>query len=205
MLKSILDAVMERRAGQLLEQVRACLPVEGPLLDLGSGTGHLPVRLERELDLEVVSADVVDIHVVGRPPVLIADGLLPFKDRTFSSTLLFFVLHYSNDPAGVLLEAARVTRGPVILVQTLYVGRFGYLWLRGREFLWTTVAFYVSKLVGYVPRDMEFTMQARRFYTADELGRDVEAAGLRILSRQERSLLPGRSLVIARWVLERDE
>lgn len=205
MLKSILDAVMERRAGQLMEQARACLPAEGPLLDLGSGTGHLAVRLERELGLEVVTADVSDIHVVGRPPILIADGLLPFKDGTFSSTLLFFMLHYPNDPADVLREVARVTRGHVILVQTLYLGRFGYLWLRGREFLWTTVAFYVSKLAGYVPRDVAFAMQARRFYTADELGQDVEAAGLRIRSRRERPLLPGRSLVIARWILERDD
>ncbi len=38
MLKSILEAVMERRARQLMEQVGAWLPTEGPLLDLGSGT-----------------------------------------------------------------------------------------------------------------------------------------------------------------------
>ena len=68
MLKSILDAVMERRARQLMEQVRAWLPTEGPVLDLGSGTGHFSARLERELGLEVVTADVSDLHVVGRPP-----------------------------------------------------------------------------------------------------------------------------------------
>ena len=68
MLKSILDAVMERRARQLMEQVGAWLPAEGPVLDLGSGTGHLSARLERELGLEVVTADVSDIHVVGPPP-----------------------------------------------------------------------------------------------------------------------------------------
>ena len=51
MLKSTLDAVMERRARQLMEQVVAWLPSEGPVLDLGSGTGHLSARLERELGL----------------------------------------------------------------------------------------------------------------------------------------------------------
>src|SRR5687768_11806421 len=39
MLKSMFDAVMERRSSQLMEQVGAWLPSEGPLLDLGSGTG----------------------------------------------------------------------------------------------------------------------------------------------------------------------
>ena len=169
MLKSILDAVMERRARQLMEQVGAWLPTEGPLVDLGSGTGHLSARLKRELGLEVVTVDVSDMHVVGPPPVLIADGVLPFEDGTFSAALLFSMLHYPNDPAGVLVEVARVTRGRIILVQSLHSGRLGYAWLRVREFLWTTVGFHVSKFLGYVSPDAEFTMHPRRFYTAQEL------------------------------------
>ena len=100
------------------------------MLDLGSGTGHLSARLERELGLEVVTADVSDIHVVGPPPVSITDGVLPFDEGTFSATLLLFMLTYPNDPAGVLSEAARVTRGPIILMQSLHSGRLGYVWLR---------------------------------------------------------------------------
>lgn len=205
MLKSTLDAVMERRARQLMEQVHEWLPAKGPLLDLGSGTGHLSARLARELGLEVVTTDVSDMHVVGRPPVLIADGVLPFEEGSFSAALLFFMLAYPNDPAGVLAEAARVTRGPIILVQSLHSGRFGYAWLRVREFLWTTVAFHTSKFLGYVPPEAEFTMHARRFYTSQELRREVVAAGLRIRSRRERPVLPGRSLVVAGWMLERDD
>src|SRR5215207_11212233 len=100
MLKSMFDAVMERRSSQLIEQVGAWLPTEGPVLDLGSGTGHLSVRLERELGLQVVGADVSDLHVVGRPPVLISDGVLPFEKDAFSAALLFFMLHYPNDPTA---------------------------------------------------------------------------------------------------------
>ncbi len=202
MLKSILDAVMEWRARQLIEQVGAWLPTEGPLLDLGSGTGHLSARLERELGLEVVTADVSDIHVVGPPPVSIADGVLPFEEGTFSGALLLFILSYSNDPAGVLMEVARVTRGPIILMQSVHSDRLGYAWLRVREFFWTFVGFHVSKILGYVPRDAEFAMQTRRFYTAEELRRQVAVAGLRIRSRWERPVRPSRSLVVAGWVLE---
>ena len=204
MLKSLFDAVMERRSGQLIEQVGAWLPEEGPVLDLGSGTGHLSARLERELGLEVITADVSDMHVVGRPPVLIADGVLPFEPGTFSAALLFFMLAYPNDPAAVLAEAARVTRGPIILVQSLHGSRFGYAWLRVREFLWTIVAFHVSKLIGYVPPEARFTMRTRRFYTDRALRRDLAAAGLRVRSRRERPVLPGGALVVAGWVLERD-
>ena len=202
MLKALFDAVMDRRAGQLMDLVGPSLPTEGPVLDLGSGTGHLSARLEREMGIEVVTADVTDIHVVGRPPVLIGDGVLPFEARTFSATLLLFMLGYPQDAPRVLAEASRVTRGPVILVQTLNSGRIGYAWHRGREFFWTFVAFHLAKLLGYVPRDAHFTMNTRRFYTAHTLQRDVTAAGLRIRSRRERVVLPGRKLVVAGWILE---
>jgi ubiquinone/menaquinone biosynthesis C-methylase UbiE len=202
MLKSIFDAVMERRSRRMLDQVAAWLPAEGPVLDLGSGTGHFSARLARELGLEVVTADVSDIHVVGPPPVSITDGVLPFEEGTFSAALLLFMLAYPNEPVRVLAEAARVTRGPIIVVQTLHSGRVGYAWLRVREFLWTIVAFHVSRALGYVPRDATFTMNTRRFYTAQQLQRDVTAAGLRVRSRRDRPVLPGRALFVSGWMLE---
>jgi SAM-dependent methyltransferase len=204
MLKSLLDGVMERRSRRLIEQVGEFLPAEGPGLDLGSGTGHVSAQLERERGLEVVTADVSDIHVVGPRPVLIGDGVLPFEDETFSSALLFFMLAYPDDPGAVLAEAARVTRGPIILIQTVHSDPVGYAWFRLREFVWTFAAFHLSKFVGYVPRDATFRMHTRRFYTAPELERQLTAVGLRIRARRERRVLPGRSLVIAGWILERD-
>jgi ubiquinone/menaquinone biosynthesis C-methylase UbiE len=193
---------MERRARRLLGHVAPWLPAEGPVLDLGSGTGHLSARLERELGLQVVPADVSDLHVVGRRPVPIVDGVLPFEDGTFSASLLCFMLAYPNDPARVLSEAARVTRGPIIVVQSLHSNRVGHAFLGVREFLWTIVAFHVSKVLGYVPVAAKFSMRTRRFYTARELQRDVMAAGLRVRSRRELPVLPGRSLVVAGWALE---
>jgi ubiquinone/menaquinone biosynthesis C-methylase UbiE len=207
MLKSLLDSAMDRRSRWLLEQVRDWLPADGPVLDLGSGTGHLAARIERELRLDVIPADVSDLHVTGRPPVLVADGPLPFGTETCTATLLLFMLAYPADPPHVLAEAARVTRrgGPVIIVQSLSAGWFGRSWHRAREFLWTVVAFHASKLVGYVPRGSAFSMRTRRFYSDGALRRDVAAAGLRIRALRERPVLPGRGLVVAAWMLERDE
>lgn len=204
MLKSLFDGVMERRARGLMEQVGAWLPAEGPLLDLGSGTGHFAALLEEERGLEVVTVDVSDLHVVGRPPILIAEGVLPFEDDTFSGALLFFMLAYPNDPAALLMEVARVTRGPIIVVQSLHSSRLGYAWLRGREFIWTFAAFHVSKFLGYVSPVAKFCMQTRRFYSDASLRQELTAAGLRVRSRRERSLLPGRALFVAGWSVEPD-
>ena len=203
MLKSLLDAVMERRSQQLMVPLRAWLPNEGPVLDLGSGTGHLAAKLERERRVRVVTADVSDIHLVGPTPVMIDDGPLPFDNDTFSAALLVFMLGYPEDPTAVLREAARVTRGPLIIVQTLSTGRLGYARHRVREFCWTLAAFHASKVVGYLPRSARFRMHTRRFYTAQALARDAAAAGLRIRSKLERPLRPGRSLIVTALLLER--
>ena len=183
-----------------MEQVRAWLPADGPVLDLGSGTGHLSARLEHELGLEVVTADVSDIHVVGPPPVLIADGVLPFEAGAHTAALLVFMLAYPKQPASVLAEVARVTRGPIIVVQSLHSNRFGRAWLRVREFIWTIVAFHVSKLVGYVPPQAKFSMNTRRFYSAAELragsiGRRTARAVAAGTAGAARSLAGGRRMV----------
>lgn len=204
MLKSLFDGVMERRARGLMEQVGAWVPAEGPVLDFGSGTGHFAALLEQERGLEVIAVDVSDIHVVGRPPVLITGDVLPYEDNTFSAALLFFMLAYPKDPAAVLAEVARVTRGPIILVQSLHANRWGHAWLRVREFVWTIVAFHVSKVLGYIPAEATFSMNTRRFYSAESLRRDLAMAGLRVQSRRERPLLPGGALVVAGWSLERN-
>lgn len=204
MVERLLDAVMERRARALAAWLRDWVPADGPLLDVGSGTGHLAARLERDLGVRVVTADVSDIHVVGRPPVAIADGVLPFADGAFAAVLLVFMLAYPRDPAAVLAEAARVARGPVILVQSAHAGRVGHAWLRAREFWWTVVAFHVSRLVGYVPADARFAMRTRRFYTDASLRRALASAGLRVRDRRERRVLPGGALVVTAWNVERE-
>lgn len=205
MLKPLFDAIMERRARALVEQVRAWVPDEGPILDLGSGTGHFAAMLERDLGVEVITADVSDMHVTGRPPVLIADGPLPFDDDTFRAALLVFMLAYPAEPARVLAETARVARGPIILVQTLSSGALGCAWHRAREFLWTIVAFHVSQRIGYIPRAAKFSMQTRRFYSEPALMREIMRAGLRTRARHQRPVLPGRALVVATWILRRDD
>ena len=201
MLKSLLDGVMERRARQLMEQVGAWLPAEGPVLDLGSGTGHLSARLERELGLEVVTADVSDIHVVGPPPVLIADGVLPFEDGnvlgrasrsscwpTRTTRPVSWRKRLASPGArsswcSRFIRAASVTRG------------FASGSSSGRSWHSTCRRSSATSL-----RTRSSPCVPGASIPPRTLRRDVAAAGLRIRSRRERPVLPGRALVVAGWI-----
>ena len=101
------------------------------------------------------------------------------------------MLAYPKEPAAVLREAARATRGQIIVVQTLSAGVFGRTWHRMREFVWTIAAFHVSKLVGYVSPNAKFTMHTRRFYTAQALRREALAAGLARTTSGAPGIFPG--------------
>ena len=204
MIKRVLDHVMQRRAKDLLALIDGWVPRRGQVLDLGSGTGHAAWLLS-QADADVVTADVSDIHVAGPTPVLIGDGVLPFDDDAFAATLMLFMLAYPDDPVAVLKETGRVTYGPVIVVQTVYRGWIGKACHRARELFWTVFAFHASRAVGYVPAGAKFSMRTRRFYTPATLAHDVADAGLRVMERRIRRLLPKGTLEVVAWRLERND
>lgn len=122
-----------RRARFVVRLIRPHLP-SGPVLDLGAGTGHTAVRLAQD-GCSVTMADVpphagaLGQRLVAAPiaarlgreygvPRVLYDGVtLPFPDRAFSAVLLAFVLHHCPDPLAVLREAARVSRGRVLVLE----------------------------------------------------------------------------------------
>jgi SAM-dependent methyltransferase len=103
-------------------------PLEGPVLDLGSGMGVMARELARR-GLAVESVDVnADEQAVAaaltagsglEPRIRFtpADGAaLPFPDGAFASAVTFNVLHHLADGASVLREVLRVVRPGGVLV-----------------------------------------------------------------------------------------
>jgi ArsR family transcriptional regulator len=93
----------------------------GRLLDIGTGTGRvlelLASRTSQGIGVDASKAMLALARArlarlgLGHCSVRLADMYrLPFPDASFDLAVMQMVLHYAEDPAGVLAEAARVLR-----------------------------------------------------------------------------------------------
>jgi SAM-dependent methyltransferase len=89
------------------------------ILNIGAGSCYL----ERELSsrgFKVTSLDVENKSLVEEIDPTIYDGeKIPFEDKEFDIAFLFYVLHHTEDPEKVLLEAKRVAR-KILVKEDLY-------------------------------------------------------------------------------------
>ncbi|MBV9736501.1 MAG: metalloregulator ArsR/SmtB family transcription factor [Acidisphaera sp.] len=128
-----LDLPASAVEARLLELLPARL---GRLLDIGTGTGRLlellAPRLEAGLGIDASRAMLALARTrlsragLAHCAVRLADMYrLPLADASFDHALLQMVLHYAEDPAGVLAEAARVLRpgGRLVVVDLAAHGR----------------------------------------------------------------------------------
>jgi SAM-dependent methyltransferase len=87
-------------------------------LDVATGGGHVARRL-REAGLEVVTCDPArGMH----PDVVCRAEELPFADRRFDVVTCRTAAHHFADVRAAVREMARVSRGRVLLVDTLNMG-----------------------------------------------------------------------------------
>lgn len=133
---AVLQGLMQRRATRKAARVRSALDALSRrskglrLLDLGAGEGYVGAQLQREIEAEVMLADVVDLNRTSLPHVVYDGRALPWKDEHFDATLLYFVLHHCAHPRGVVEEARRVSRDGVVIVESTYTGAWQRVILR---------------------------------------------------------------------------
>ena len=84
-------------------------------LEIGIGTGRVSAPLMKaggEASGVDISRRMMErARETGIPSLVLADGTrVPFRDRSFDAVLLAHVIHLVEDPLGLLLEGARVSR-----------------------------------------------------------------------------------------------
>lgn len=124
----LLQALLRRYAH---DEARALLPwVRGPrLLDLGAGEGWVAEALRTRAAVWACAVDVGPFRLAGEPYVVYDGARLPFGDGAFDTTLLSLALHHARTPEAVLDEAVRVTRGRLLVVESVYRDRLERFWL----------------------------------------------------------------------------
>jgi SAM-dependent methyltransferase len=107
----------EQREGADLDLIVEWAAGSGTALDVATGGGHVARRL-REAGLEVVSADPAPGM---QPDVICRAEDLPFADESFDLVVSRIAPHHFEDVARAVDEMARVSRGLVLVEDTLYV------------------------------------------------------------------------------------
>lgn len=108
--------VLDRRVRVIAGHLATLVPPHSRVLDVGSGDGAIAHELMQQRS--DVHAEGIDVLVRGttRIPVRYFDGQrIPAGDHSVDTVMLVDVLHHTDDPAALLIEAARVARGAVVI------------------------------------------------------------------------------------------
>lgn len=128
--------VFNRRRSVLARMLADQLAGNDSILDVGSGDGSLALELGTRLG----DVKVTGIDVFVRPDTAIEitefDGsTIPFDDNSVDAVTFVDVLHHTDDPAGLLAEAARVSRNCVVIKDHLQESLFDRLTLRFMDWI----------------------------------------------------------------------
>jgi SAM-dependent methyltransferase len=119
------DGLVRSRRFRVLAALAARLvPPGARVLDIGTGDGQIAAALAANRpDLSIEGLDVL-VRPNTAIPVTRFDGrTIPRAAASVDVVTLFDVLHHADDPATLLAEATRVTRGCVIVKDHVAAGR----------------------------------------------------------------------------------
>ena len=112
------DLLEEARARSIARRLRRFLSAGQTVLDLGPGSMIVAETLERRLGVRVFGLETLAFRRRPLPLALHAGRRAPFRDAAFDAVLIAFVLHHCPDGGeGVLVEARRLTRGRILLLE----------------------------------------------------------------------------------------
>jgi len=117
--------VKSRRVQVLASMLEGLLPDEGLALDIGSGDGSLSAELmRRKPGLRIEGIDTL-VRPQTAIPTKPFDGVrIDAPDGAYDCCLFVDVLHHADEPLALIAEAARVSRGRIVIKDHLRNGLF---------------------------------------------------------------------------------
>jgi ubiquinone/menaquinone biosynthesis C-methylase UbiE len=127
-IRRLLQTFLRRYAATEAKAVAPFI-VGSRVLDLGAGESYVGATLFSLYGMWVCSADVGAFRRMPGSYVTYDGIRLPFVDDAFDTTLTLLTLHHCENPERVLDEAVRVTRGRLIVIESVYRNRRERFWL----------------------------------------------------------------------------
>ena len=90
------------------------------VLDIGTGTGLAASFLKKtDPRLKITGLDIRKYadYPQGIPLRIYDGGKVPFMDKSFDTSLLFYTLHRAASPQNLFAESARVTRRNIVIIE----------------------------------------------------------------------------------------
>jgi SAM-dependent methyltransferase len=116
-----LESLLRGRAAWKAEWVAEYLgPRQGRILDVGGAEGYVAERLGELTGGRAVVVEVRDARRTGLEYHLYDGRHLPFETDEMDACVCVFTLHHAADPVKVLTDVARVTDGPIVIVESVY-------------------------------------------------------------------------------------
>ncbi len=112
-----------KRSDDIVRKIKSFLKTEDKIIDVGAGLCTVTRKLKKA-GYNISPIDIKNISLFDDMTPVVYDGKkIPFRDDSFDTALLITVLHHTQSPEAVLLEAKRVARKIIVMEET-YNGSF---------------------------------------------------------------------------------
>lgn len=119
--RKIFDFLEYRRAWHIARRLKDFLSPGDLVLDMGCGPLVVAEQIELVTGAHCVGVDTLNYRKKPLPMVLYGGGRTPFKDASFDTVVIAFVLHHCDDGGmEVLREAKRLARKWILLLEDSY-------------------------------------------------------------------------------------
>lgn len=192
MAVNIVEAFDEYRAERVAGFLAKALQPGARVLDCGCGKMRVGELISRELHIQVVGVDVINLSQADMDMCLGDGGRLPFADNSFDSVYAVSVLHHTRKPRGVLKECLRVARDRILVMEDVYRNGFELAMLK--IFDWLGNRPFAAEM------SLPFTFRSEREWSAQ-----FKKLGLKIAKVVPVRPVPWRPTRHRMFILERNE
>lgn len=103
---------------QYFESYKYIFKKKDSILDIGIGPGFTAKFIQLSLpSIKIVGIDIINILKENISLIIYNGKRMPFDDKFFDVSIIFYTLHHTKFPFKLLKEAIRITKRNIIIIE----------------------------------------------------------------------------------------